>query len=353
MGMDINEMRKEFFKKSVSAGHHNVLYDWLCIVNVILGCVRSLTSVEEGADAPSAQTIRDRLRLDGDWLSYFHECMWQIAKQLVRLLRFSAWRISIDETYTPFFGNRKKLNDWLEAHGFGRRVHGYTCKTPGATGSFGFLVVSLCCGYVRLPLFLFPLCEGERYEPLLEPVLQRLLTLVPRAIVLADRGFAYTQFFLMLERLKARFVVRLPLHSKKLQRKITRGQRLMQYWMTNRATKEKALLSVRVALDAQKREYVFATSEQTAPASKLFAWYRQRWDIENLFKDADRVLLPTSSRNPLMRLFCVTLSFLLFALWQAERRLHGGSVSLRGFVKRLLFSFQTCFSWVTSQPGPT
>ncbi len=352
MQIDINDMRNEFFKKSIAPGHHNVLYDWQCIVDVILGCVRSLTSVEEGADAPSAQTIRDRLRLDGDWLEHFHECMWQIATGLVRLHRFAFWHISIDETHTPFFGNRKKLNAWLEAHGLGRRVLGYRCKTPGATGSFGFLVVSLCCGGVRLPLALFPLSEGERYEPLLEPVLQRLLTLVPRAIVLADRGFAYTQFFRMLERLRARFVVRLPLHSKTLQRKVTRGQRRMQYWMTDSKTKEKVLLSVRVMHDTQQREYVVVTSEPQAKDNTLLTWYRQRWDIENLFKDADRVLLPTSSRNPLMRLFCVALSFLLFALWQAERRLHGGSTSLRSFVKRLLPAFRGPRSWMTPQSDP-
>lgn len=352
MGMDTNEMRNEFFKKSIAPGHHNVLYCWQSIVNVILGCVRSLTSVEEGADAPSAQTIRDRLRLDGDWLKHFHACMWQIAKGFVRLLRFSSWYISVDETHTPFFGNRKKLNAWLETHGFGKRVLGYTCKTPGATGSFGFLVVSLCCGCVRLPIALFPLFEGVRYEPLLEPVIQRLLTLVPRAIVLADRGFAHTQFFKMLERLRARFVVRLPLHSKRLQRKVSRGQRRLQYWMTDSKTKDKVLLTVRVVLDAHKREYVLVTSESQAHDLTLLTWYRERWDIENLFKDADRVLLPTSSRNPLMRLFCVTLSFFLFALWQTERRLRGGSMSLRSFVKRLLPTFQWSSSLLTLQSDP-
>lgn len=279
--------------------------------------------------------------------------MWCLAERSVRLLRHVQWRISIDETYVPFFGNRKKLNDQLVMLGLGKLVLGYTNDVPGATGSFGFLVVSLCCGCVRLPLAILALREGEVYEPWLEPLLQRLLALAPRAIVLADRGFAYTQFFLMLERLKAHFVVRLPLHSKILQRKIARGQRRMQYWMTDSTTKEKVLLTVRIMLDAQKRVYVLVTSEQNARAGTLFAWYRQRWDIENIFKDANRVLLPTSSRNPLMRLFCVTLSFFLFALWQAERRLHGGSLSLRTFVKRLLLDFYGCLPLLTPRTDPT
>ena len=336
MDIDIDEMRNEFFKKCVLVGHHNVKYCWEQIVLLILSCIRGLESFEEGAGAPSAQTLRDRLRLDSEWLPFFHDCMWSLAEQLVRRLRHVQWRISIDETHIPFFGKRKRLNALLAAQGLGELILAYRAKTPGATGSFGFLVVSLCCCKIRLPIVIIPMVESMCYETLLEPLLQRLLALVPRAIVLADRGFAYTQFFLMLERLGARFVVRLPLHSKKVQRKIERGQRYLQYWMRDRKTHERVLLTVRVVYDNRGQRYVFVTSEENALLCTTLTWYRQRWDIENIFKDANRVLLPTSSRNPKMRLFCVTLSFLLFTLWQAERLLRKSSSTLRTFVKRCL-----------------
>jgi len=150
----------------------------------------------------------------------------------------------------------------------------YRAKTPDATGSFGFLVVSLCCCKIRLPIVIILMVEGMCYESKLEPILHLLLALVPRAIVLADRGFAYTQFFLMLERLGARFVVRLPLHSNKVKRKVERGQRRLQYWMKDSKTRERVLLTVRVVYDGQGQRYVFVTSEETAKLCHVLMWYR-------------------------------------------------------------------------------
>ena len=336
--MNTNEMRDEFFKISLSQGHHNAKYTVMQLALMILSCIRGKESIEEGTKAPSAQTLRDRLLLDSEWLAYFHDCMWHLAEHLVRLLRRVQWRISIDETYEPFFGDRKKLNALLVAQGLGKLVFGYRAKTPGATGSFGFLVVSLCCCRVKLPIAIWPIPEGEPYEPWLELVLKRLLELVPGAIVLADRGFAHTRFFLMLERLGARYVVRLQVHSNTIKRKIGRNQRRFSYWMTERKTGEKALLTVRVVYDSRGQCYVLATSEDKALLVTLLAWYGQRWDIENIFKDADRVLLPTSSRNPAMRLYCAVLSFFLSALWQVGRltRMLPKGISLRGFVKRII-----------------
>lgn len=351
MGIDIDEMRNEFFKKCVSVGHHNAKYCWQQIVLLILSCIRGLESFEEGAGAPSAQTLRDRLRLDREWLPFFHDCMWNLAEQLVRRLRHVQWRISIDETHIPFFGKRKKLNALLVTKGLGKLVLGYRAKTPGATGSFGFLVISLCCCRIRLPIVILPMVEGMCYESKLEPILQRLLALVPRAIVLADRGFAYTQFFLMLERLEAKFVVRLPLHSKKVQRKIERGQRYLQYWMNDRKTHDRVLLTVRVVYDSKGQRYVFVTSEEKALLCTILTWYKQRWDIENIFKDANRVLLPTSSRNPKMRLFCVTVSFLLFTMWQSSRLLQKWSISLRTFVKKGISALCTNINCILTQLG--
>lgn len=353
MRMETNETRDEFFKISLSEGHHNAKYSVMQIALMILSCIRGKESFEEGAKAPSAQTLRDRLLLDSEWLAYFHDCMWGLAKQFVGLLRHARWYISIDDTLVPFFGNRKKLNAMLVAQGLGRLVLGYSAKTPGATGSFGFLVVSLCCWRIRLPVAVWPVVEGMHREPLLEPLLQRLLALAPRAFVLADRGFAYTQFFLMLERLKASYIVRLPLHSKKLKRKIAYGMTRLQYWMVDRKVHEKVLLAVRVTIDSKGEQYVFATSEADATARALLTAYSQRWDIENLFKDSSRVLLPTSSRNPRMRLYCVVLSLFLFALWQTSRFRQAipRALSLRSFVKRILSELCEALACILSHAG--
>jgi len=353
MNLDIDDMRNTFFKISLSAGYHNAKYSVMQIMLMILACIRGKESFEEGAKAPSAQTLRDRLVLNSEWLAHFHDCMWHLAEHLVQLLRRVQWRISIDETHVPFFGHREKLNALLAAKGPGRLVLGYRARTPGATGSFGFLVVSLCCCKIRLPIAIWPIREGQPYEPWVEQILQRLLALVPRAIVLADRGFGYTQFFLMLERLEARYVVRLAVHSNTIKKKIERNQRRFAYWMTDRKTGEKAFLIVRVVCDSQGQRYVLATSEEQALLPTLLTWYGQRWDIENLFKDANRVLLPTSSRNPRMRLYCVVLSVFLYTLWQVGRlkRMLPKGISLRSFVKRILTALGKTMHCTVSQVG--
>lgn len=75
-----------------------------------------------------------------------------------------------------------------------RWVSGNMCihikaKTPGATGSFCFIVISLCCYKIRIPLAIKIVKVGERQNSWLVAELKQALKIAPRAIVLADRGF--------------------------------------------------------------------------------------------------------------------------------------------------------------------
>ena len=345
-GYHIDKRVKEFFKKSVSVGHHNVKYSWLQIGLMILSCIRSQETFEEGASAPSPQTLRDRLLLMGDWYSYFHSCMWILAVSMLKRLSRFRWYISLDETYVAFFGKRKKLNNELVAKGMGKLVHGYKAKTPGATGSFCFLVVSLCCCRVRIPIAIRMMAVGKPYEPWVKPLLKKLLKLCPKAIVLADRGFGKaTWFHRMLDSLNARRIIRVPLRAKRLKKKVANGQKRFQYWMTDSETKEKALLNMRAVYDEKGNFYLFATTENILTDKQLIVSYLERWDIENIFKDSERVELPTSSRNPQMRLFAIVLSFFLFALWQEDKK-GKVTITLRRFVKcciQILCTILNCF----------
>jgi hypothetical protein len=337
MERNIDKIRNNFFKKSISVGHHNVKYTWMQIMLVILNCIKCLESIEEGAKNPSAQTIRDRLFLDGTWLEYFHENMWKIASLMVKRFFGLKWFISIDETYSPFFGDRDKLNKKFEKLGLGKFVFGYRAKTPGATGSFCFLLVSLCCCKIRIPVAVKMMKLGEHYKPWLEPLLKRLHKLVPKAVVLADRGFGKaTWFFLMIDKLGMKFDIRVPLRKKENKNKVSVGVARFQYWMKDVKTKEKVLLTVRVVKDKKNRIYLLATNIEKKTNRQILECYLNRWDIENIFKDANRVMLKTSSPNPRMRLFSLVLSFFLFALWQVEKMFKNIFCSLRRFVKQIV-----------------
>jgi len=177
----------------------------------------------------------------------------------------------------------------------------------------------------------------ENYRGWVEQNLRQALRIIPQAPVLADRGFGKsTWFYLMLEGLKAKYDVRIPLRKKENKNKVASGVKKFQYWMKDKTTKEEVLLNVYVAKDEQNKEYFLASNLQNQSPALLLALYMNRWDIENLFKDSDRVELPTSSRNPRMRFFCVVLSLFLFTLWQFERVFEKLGESIRRFVKNCI-----------------
>ena len=352
MNLDIDKVRKEFFKKSLSVGYHNVKYTWMQLMLMIISCIRSLESFEEGAKSPSAQTLRDRLNLKGAWLACFHESILKIAQFALKKFSRYRWWISIDETYVPFFGDRKKLNSQLQRKKLGKFVHGYRADTPGATGSFCFLVISLCCCKIRIPVAIRMMRVRERYRAWLEPQLASLRKLAPKAIILADRGFGKaTWFYDMLDKLHAKYIVRIPVRKKENKNKIAAGAARFQYWMKEHDSNNKVLLTVYVAHDNKNRQYFLASNILNKSGKRLLAAYLNRWDLENIFKDADRVELPTSSRNPRMRLYCTVLSFFLFTLWQLQSILDRTVWSLRGFVKKLITALCKLLSCIVSAVG--
>ncbi len=320
---------------------------------IILNCIKSLESIESGAKSPSAQTLRDRLNIDGEWLAYYHEQMRSIAKWAVKLFGRYRWFLSIDETHIPFFGNRKKLNSILIQNGMGKLVSAYTAKTPGATGSFCFVVISLCCCKIRIPLAIRMVKVGERYTSWLKEELKKGMQVARKAIVLADRGFGKAEWFYeALEEINAEYVVRMPLRKKETKNKVKQGKTHIQQWIKDAKTKEKTLLSIYVVKDSQDRRYILASNIKNKKPKDLLSYYLNRWDLENIFKDADRVELPTSSRNPMMRLFCVVTSFLMFTLWQVERITSKSFFcSLRRFVKNCIASLCNALHCIISPLG--
>lgn len=352
MKPNIDKIRNGFFKKSFSVGYHNIKYTWMQIMLMILSCIRALESFEEGAKSPSAQTLRDRLNLNGAWLEHFQESMYLIAEWALNVFSRFRWFISIDETHIPFFGNRKRLNAKLAKTGVGKYVHAYRVKTPGATGSFCFLVISLCCCRIRIPLAIKMVKVGERYRTWLKTELKKAMRISPKAIVLADRGFGKAEWFYeMLDELDAKYVVRMPLRKKESISKVRRGAKHIQQYIKDVKTKDKVLLDIYVACDSQNKKYILASNIREKTPKQLLGYYLNRWDLENIFKDADRVELPTSSGNPLMRLFCIVTSLFMFTLWQVSRIILKSSCSLRGFVKKCIVFLSKVLHCVISPIG--
>jgi hypothetical protein len=346
-------MKKSFFKKSFSFGHHNIKFSWAHLMLFILNCVKGLESIEGCAKSPSAQTVRDRLMLVSDWNTEFHSIMASIAGYVLRRFPRYMWFISIDETHTPFFGERKKLNNRLIRKKIGKCVFGYKDDVKGATGSFCYVVISICCAKIRIPLAIKMVKVGERYESWLYIELEKALKIAPKSMILADRGYGKAVwFFIVIEKTHARYVVRMPIRKKKSKNKIKAGKIHIQQWYGKESKEGKVLIDIYMAKDSQDREYFVASNMDGKKPSILLSYYMHRWDIENIFKAADRVEMKTSSRNPLMRLFCIVVSFLMLALWQVSRIL-GKSVrcSLRKFVKHILSKLCIIMGCTISEDG--
>lgn len=340
MDMDIDNIRKEFFKKCVSVGYHNIQYAWPEIAATIVeqawkGQAIEAVPLEEGE--PSADTVRNRLELEGEWDEFFHEALYGCFTVVVRCYPRLVWSILIDETYDGYYG--KHIKELLETPD-GEEIMAHLLRhkpetKKGCTGSFGFLVVMARSKKILLPIAIFPIRKKMRYEPLLEPLLKRMRRILPHAPILADRGFGQrAAFFGMLERVGGPYCVRFKRHGKSIKKRMENGVRQFSYWYGKGDAK--VLLTLRVGKDREGNLYLFATTYKEK--DKTWVWLRQlykgRWGIENMFKFCDRVQLPTSSIKPRMRFFCQILAHLLFALWQFQRLL---TPKIRLALQRLVY----------------
>ena len=155
----------------------------------------------------------------------------------------------------------------------------------------------------------------------------------------------------MLDSIGAKYVVRIPLRKKENKNKVAAGVSRFQYWMKEEGSQRAVLLTVYVCKDLQNRKYLLATNIEDKSNKQLLYMYLNRWDLENIFKDADRVELPTSSRNPQMRLFSAVLSFFLFAIWQVQTIVSNVSWSLRTFVKQIVMALCRCLKCFINSIG--
>jgi hypothetical protein len=291
-----------------------------------ISCANARESIEEGVLSPNPQTMRDRMLLDGSWDAEFEEIAYSLAKYAIARDKRLSWRISVDETHDAFFGNMSEIEK--EPARFASR---YKNDVKGATGSFEFLVVSISSSRYKIPLGVLPVQVGISSELWLEQQLRRALLLMPKAPVLADRGFCNVWFLQMLERIGCFYVLRMSVKNKQVMKKIQDGQKKISYFMKEAKSNDAFLVELIVVTEGEF-EYYFMSNIDVKPKQVLYL-YRHRWDIENIFKLSDRALLKTSSSNYRMRLFCLLFSFILYLAWQFNRT---AKQSFRGFLKTLI-----------------
>ena len=82
----------------------------------------------------------------------------------------------------------------------------------------------------------------------------------------------------------------------------------------------------------EEHQWGFLTNHKRRKWVEIREIYRQRWNIENIFKATDGIQLRVATANPITRMFAVCLSFIVYNLWQEQK----GKYTLLGFLKNIM-----------------
>jgi hypothetical protein len=320
----INKIKKEFFHKCVSVGKSNTKHKYGKIVSTLVYLASQGKSLEESKEV-SPDTLGRRTlvgnHVDAEWFETFNANALQLVRFITKANQRVNWKLLIDDSDDPFYGDVKKLLFELESNGLLNFL--YEHKTEkGATGSFKYTMIALSSKAGTFPVFIMPKIRDVDQLPIVEEVLKVAKQQCRDLTVLADRWFGHGRFIDMLQRLNLPFCIRLK-ESGDLKDLKKSGRKFVWHSFTiNKGGIEKEVnFRVYVHRPRSGGTFLLAASSKTGESYWARYLYKSRWGIENAFKQGDRIQLKTSSRNPMMRLFVFVFAQFLFLLYQLKRLL--------------------------------
>ena len=294
------EVLKQYVKINVSKNKVNTRYSTAVLLLVLLNCAWACKTVHAIANAPNEDTVFYRLKprlLDID------KYLWDSSLEMLRKKKHT-WKrrkvfLSVDETHEGYSGKFRKVIDW---------IFGYTQKR-GETGSFRFLVFSLVSFNQRLVVRAVPVKIGQNINPIIRETAEKLRDEISYKCVLLDRGFYKSELVKMLQETDIPFIIRakIPPKIKKYYdfKKVVEGEFYDFQGVSIHLVRMR---------DAKSRKYGFLTNLPEKSWQKIPLWYKQRWDIENVFLACDGIHLKTNSKKIELRFFCVVFSLIIYNL---------------------------------------
>ncbi|MFH1848861.1 MAG: transposase [archaeon] len=312
--MKLNKLIKDFFNISLSATKANSVHSNEEVKSYLIAMALNNDSLES-ATGISADTIQRRLALgqgqEMPWLSYGNRAMLDILPHLIRRNGRVRWSVIIDESKEPFFGSYEDLKDDIGRSCLPDFLTSYRIQR-GSTGSFHYTVIALHSKLGTFPLCVLPKLCGADHITAYERVLREVKRVMPGVCLLADRGYGSAEMIGLCQRLRLDYCIRLK-KTGRLKSVKKRGRRF--FWHSFGDVRFRVVMH-----KSHGRETFFFAVGKKAGASQWFRLlYKDRWSIENLFKNADSIQLRTNSRNPLFRLFCFMLSMFLVLLYQLRK----------------------------------
>lgn len=316
--MKLNKLIKGFFNISLSATKANSVHSNAEVQAYLVAMSLNNDSLES-ATGLSPDTIQRRIMLgvkaDMPWFDYVQKTQLDLANFIIRRNQRVRWSLVIDESLEPFFGNVDNLKDQLDAQDLPDFLSKYRVQR-GSTGSFHYVNVALYSKLGTFPIAVIPKVADGNICQKIEGILAEIRRIHKEIILLADRGYGNQQMISLCQKLKVNYCIRL---KKKGKLKTIKKNHRKFFWHTFGNVKFRVIMH-----KSHGREtFFFAVGKKGGSSQWFRLLYRDRWSIENLFKNCDRIQLRTSSRNTIFRLFCFVLSLFLMLLYQLKKLITG------------------------------
>lgn len=317
--MNINKLIKDFFNISLSATKANSVHSNAEVQAYLVGMSLNHDSLES-ATGLSPDTIQRRIVLgtkaDMPWFNYVQRTQLDLITPIIRRNRRVRWSLVIDESLESFFGSVDNLKDHLDTQDLPDFVSKYRVQR-GSTGSFHYINIVLYSKLGTFPIAVIPKLTDENVYPKIEEILAKVRRIHQDIILLADRGYGNQQMIALCQKLKVSYCIRL---KKKGKLKTIKKNHRVFFWHAFGNVKFRVIMHT----SHGRETFFFAIGKKGGSSQWFRLLYRDRWSIENLFKNCDKIQLRTSSRNTIFRLFCFVLSLFLMLLYQLKKLITRG-----------------------------
>jgi hypothetical protein len=312
--MKTNKLMKEFFNISFSETKPNCKYTNDELRSYLVAISLNNDSLES-ATGVSPDTIQRRLVLgdgyDVPWLRHCNGLMLDHIRYIVNRNKRVRWSLVLDESLEPYFGSFESLKTDVAENCLVDFLTNYKVQR-GSTGSFHYVVMALHSKIGTFPIAVLPKVCNADYFLIYEAFFREVRRQTKNVCFLADRGFGNQEMISLCQKLKIDYCIRLKKAGKL--KTIKKGGRQF-FWHQFGEVKFRVVMH-----KSHGREtFFFAVGRKNGASQWFRLLYKNRWSIENLFKNGDRVQLRTNSRNPLFRLFCFALSMFLMLLYQFKK----------------------------------
>lgn len=232
--------------------------------------------------------------------------------KIIRKIRLGAVKVIADITEENFYG---KVDSFF--------IHPWTGE-KGIEGKYRYLVAGILFRNKILPFYVTILSVGSFKAKYLGEIVDLCKSLgINVKTILLDRGFFSGDIINTLSTKDINYLIFAP--KKELYRCMLEGTNkscVIEHEIAYKKDKSshKAETFLALVKEVQGYDWVFASNIFFRKAEKYVWLYKQRWNIETMFRVHDEARIKTKSKNPVIRLFYFMVSMFLLFIWNLYKK---------------------------------